>query len=148
MIKMRLIAPIIIISATILLAQNGLKWRGSDGWGVNDRYEMQFNNYGLQTIKGVIDTIDTITPISGMATGVKIVVNANNRQTLVHLGPSWFVIHQDMSLKLKDEVEVRGAQVSINSRSVIMAVDVKCKDRILKLRDELGVPYWCMWRKK
>jgi hypothetical protein len=132
-------------------AQMAIKWMGSDGWGLGTRYESLFNQYNLQVVNGTIYSIDTVTPFSGMSRGIQIVLRTQGSGDLpIHLGPSWFVQHQDMNLSPNDQVEVRGARFSLNGKSVMAAFEVyRAGDsKILLLRDQDDIPYWCGWRKK
>lgn len=129
-------------------AQQMIKWRGSDGWGLASRYEEHFNKWNLETISGPISVIDTVTPLVDMAYGVQLIVKSRHEEVSVHLGPAWFILFQDMNLSVNDKVDVKGCRTSINGKTVIMATEVKRKDRILYLRDDDGYPYWTVWRKK
>ncbi len=129
-------------------AQMTIKFRGSDGWGLASRYEQTYTNFSLQTYYGTITKIDTVIPSSDMGSGISVTLKTANSEEFVHLGPSWFILHQDMNLSNGNKIEVKGAKVSFNGKTVIMAAEVRGKDRILYLRDEDGIPYWCAWRKK
>jgi hypothetical protein len=63
------------------------------------------------------------------------------------LGPTWFLLNQDISLSVNDKnIEVRGCRAVINGKQVIMASMMVRKDKVLLLRDDDGIPYWCAWR--
>ncbi len=151
--KAKLLIAIILVSMMVVgaQAQHGMvKFRGSDGWGMGSRYEQYFNKYNLQTITGKITSIDTLAPFREMSYGVQLTIKKDNREHTIHLGPGWFILYQDMGLTLNNEVEVRGCETSIEGKKVVMAVYVKqlSKGRILHLRDEDGIPYWCAWRRE
>ncbi len=130
-------------------AQTSIRWMGSDGWGVGTRYEQMFNNYNLIAVTGSIFSIDTMKPMSGMAKGIQLIIRTQAREEIfVHLGPAWYIQRQDMNLGLNDKVDIRGARFSLNGKDVIAAFEVRTSDRVLLLRDEDGIPYWCGWRKR
>lgn len=129
-------------------AQISLKFRGSDGWGLGSRYEKLFNNYNLSWYQGKITEIDTVTPMQDMGSGIQLKLEGDREEFIVQLGPSWFIIHQDMSLGINNTVEVKGCKVAIDGKPVIMAAELRRKENVLYLRDEDGIPYWTMWRKK
>ena len=130
-------------------AQMAMRWIGSEGWGQATPYERLFNQYNLQDISGTIYRIDTITPMPGMSQGIQLVIRTATREEIpVHLGPAWYIRRQDMNLTLNDNVEIKGARFSLNNKDVIAAFEVLTSDRVLMLRDEDGVPYWCGWRKR
>ena len=66
-------------------AQQMIKWRGSDGWGLASRYEEHFNKWNLETISGPISVIDTVTPLVDMAYGVQLIVKSRHEEVSVHL---------------------------------------------------------------
>lgn len=130
-------------------AQMAMRWIGTEGWGQATPYERLFNQFNLQVVTGSIYKIDTVTPMPGMSVGIQLVIRTATREELtVHLGPAWYVRHQDMDLTLNDNVEVRGARFSLKGKDVIAAFEVRTSSRVLLLRDEDNVPYWCGWRKR
>ncbi len=150
--KVRLLAVMVLFSLVIsqAQAQNVVKFRGSDGWGLNGRYEQYFNKYNLQTFTGKIIGIDTLAPFREMSYGVMLTIKKDNLEHTIHLGPGWYILYQDMGLMIGNDVEVRGCETSIEGKKVVMASYVKqlSKGRILRLRDEDGIPYWCAWRRE
>jgi hypothetical protein len=135
--------------ATQSEAQMAMRWIGTEGWGQATPYERLFNQFNLQVISGSIYRIDTITPMTGMSVGIQLIIRTATREEIaVHLGPAWYVRHQDMDLTLNDNVEVRGARFSLKGKDVIAAFEVRTSSRVLLLRDEDNVPYWCGWRKR
>lgn len=150
MVKYRsIILLALLLIPQVIWAQNGIKFRGSDGWGLAGRYEQYFNKYNLQTFSAKILSIDTLTPLKDMSYGIQLKVKKDNRELIVQLGPGWYVLFQDMNLSMNNDVEIRGCEVVMEGRNVVMAVYVKqlSKGRTLYLRDDEGVPYWCAWRR-
>jgi len=148
--KLLLVGALLFLVVSQTQAQIGVKFRGSDGWGINGRYEQYFKKYNLQTYSGKIISIDTVSPFREMSYGVQMTIKKDNREHTIHLGPGWYILNQDMGLTLNNEVEVRGCETSIEGKTVVMATYVKqlSKGRILRLRDEEGIPYWCAWRRE
>jgi hypothetical protein len=135
--------------ATQAQAQMAMRWIGTEGWGQATPYERLFNQYNLQVITGSIYRIDTITPMHGMSVGIQLIIRTATREEVpVHLGPSWYIRHQDMDLTLNDNVEIRGARFSLKGKNVMAAFEVRTRSKVLLLRDEDNVPYWCGWRKR
>lgn len=135
------------VLATGSYAQKSIKFLGSQGWGIGSTYDMLFNNYNLQVITGTVFSMDTVTPLDGMAPGIQLIVKDNNGQeTYVQLGPRWYIVFQDANLKPGDQVQVTGARFSCNGKDVYAAFQVQTPDRIMILRDQDGHPYWCGWR--
>jgi multisubunit Na+/H+ antiporter MnhB subunit len=61
------------ITATETLAQPGMKWKGSGGWGAEQPYSRMYNPQAVETITGDVVSIDTIMPMKGMSYGLHIV---------------------------------------------------------------------------
>lgn len=136
-----------VLLPSLLFAQIGIKFRGSGDWCYGDQYEQIFVESNQETMVGEVMSIDTVTPIRGMASGIKFVLKTEREEIDVHLGPAWFILYQDMSLQVKDKsIEVYGCRAMIDGKPVIMASTLVRRDRILMLRDKDGIPYWCAWR--
>ncbi|HEX3019120.1 MAG TPA: hypothetical protein VHP36_02415 [Chitinispirillaceae bacterium] len=148
--KLISIALLSIVFFHTTYGQHGVKFRGSDGWGMGGRYEQYFDKYNLKTFSAKIIGIDTAAPFREMSYGIQLTVKKDNREQVVHLGPGWFILYQDMNLNVNNDVEVRGCEATIEGKTVIMAVYVKqvSKGRTLYLRDDDGIPYWCAWRRE
>jgi hypothetical protein len=133
---------------TFAQSKQNLRWTGSDGWLIGSSYEQLFNNYNLTVLTGTVFSEDTVTPMNGMGVGVEIYVKDQNGQLFtVHLGPRWYIVHQDMNLAIGDQVEVHAARFTLNGKDTYATFYLKTPDRELDLRDVDGLPYWCGWRK-
>lgn len=129
-------------------AQQNIKWRGTNYWGLGGKYEMAFDNYNLQTYTGKVIKIDTLSPTREMSYGVYMVIKNNTIEHTVHLGPGWYIMYQDIGFGVNQEVEVKGCRVTFEGKEFIMASEVNYKDKVLLLRDKEGIPSWCGYRKK
>jgi hypothetical protein len=149
---MKRIAAALIIAGIFAFqspAQMAVKWKGSDGWGLATRYEQLFTKYNVQALSGTIYKIDTVTPLPDMSYGIRFIIKtAGSEEVTVHIGPAWYILRQDMNLNVNDNVEIRGVRFSLNGKNVMAAFEVRVGERVLMLRDEDGIPYWCGWRKR
>jgi hypothetical protein len=146
-----LMAAISILSfllATESFAQRGMKWQGSGNWGPNTQYGRLYNPQSQETISGEVTSVDTITPIKGMSSGVHLMVKTAKETISVHLGPAWYIQRQDMKIAPGDKVEITGSRVTFQGKPAIIAAEVKKGTEILKLRDENGFPVWSGWRRR
>lgn len=149
--KRRQLMKVLMVSVAVacaVSAQVSIKFRGSIGWCIGDQYDQIFVNTSQETVVGEVESIDTITPMRNMSTGIQVMLRTQrNEEIAVHLGPSWFIINQDINLKINDNnIEVRGYRTMMNGKPIIMASTLVRKDKVLMLRDADGVPYWCAWR--
>ena len=130
-------------------AQMSIKAKGSDGWGEKDKYEQNFNKFNQQTYFAEVKSVDTCTPMPGMMYGIQLTVIIDQSENFVHLGPAWFILRQDnMSFSKGDKIDIKGSKVVINGKQVIMPsqIQIKRDRRKLLLRDDDGIPTWCVWR--
>jgi hypothetical protein len=128
------------------LAQ-GMKWRGSGGWGPGSAYGRMYDPKTVETVTGEVVKVDRITPMRGMSGGVHLVVKTDKGDVSVHLGPQWYLENQDVKIEPKDKVEIKGSRVTVQGQPAIIAAEVKKGDEVLKLRDEAGIPMWAGWRR-
>lgn len=140
---------IIVFTFGACFSQINIKSKGSDGWGYTDKYEQYFEEYNIKNYFGEVRSIDTATPLPGMAQGIQLTVTVDGSDWFIHLGPAWFFLRQDnLTFSKGDQIEIKGFQVMLNGKQVIMPSEVIRKDRILMLRDDEGIPYWSAYRKK
>ena len=76
------------------LAQ-GMKWRGSGGWGPGSAYGRMYDPKTVETVTGEVVKVDRITPMRGMSGGVHLVVKTDKGDVSVHLGPQWYLENQE-----------------------------------------------------
>ncbi len=100
--------------------------------------------YDTKTVETVVGEIVSITQVSrGQGQGGMHFDLKTDKETIaVHLGPTWYLNEQGLKLEAKDKVEVKGSRVTLNNKAVILAAEVKMTDKIIKLRDENGLPLW------
>ncbi|MDR0305245.1 MAG: hypothetical protein LBI42_00235 [Chitinispirillales bacterium] len=147
---MKRFLPLIFVIAITLPAFSQMRFRGSDGWGCNTRYEQLFNNFALETFTGTVVRADTVRPMTEMGVAVRLVLTSDvgGGELMIHLGPAWFVLNQDINFPKGDKLEVRGCRATISGSEFVMAVEVRRKDRVLRFRDDDGNPFWCVFRRK
>lgn len=128
-----------------MMRGGGPMMRGGGGWS-SGPYARVYDPKTVETLKGEVVQVDHVTPMSGMSEGVHVVLKGDKGTTDVHLGPSWYLDHQDTQLAVGDRVEVRGSKVSIAGKPAVIAAEVKKGGETLQLRDAQGLPMWRGWR--
>jgi hypothetical protein len=141
-----------LLSASIAMAQQPMMGRGmmgSGGWGMGGSYQRLYNPKTVETITGEVVAIDSMMPMGGMSGGVHLQVRTSKNEVIsVHLGPSWYLERQDISLQVKDKIQVKGSKVTIADKPALIAAEVKKGAQTLVLRDADGFPVWSGWRKR
>jgi hypothetical protein len=107
-----------------------------------------YNPKTVEPISGEVASVDTITPLKGMSSGVHLMIKTDQESISVHLGPAWYVQRQDIKIVPRDKVEITGSRITYQGKPAIIAAEVKKGDEILKLRDENGLPFWSGWRRR
>jgi hypothetical protein len=141
------LATLLLTLSPVALAQ-GMKWRGSGGWGPGAAYGRMYDPKTVDTVTGEVIKVDRITPMRGMSGGVHLVLKTDKGDVSVHLGPQWYLENQDVKIEPKDTVEVTGSRVTVQGQPALIAAEVKKGDQVLKLRDTAGTPVWAGWRKR
>ena len=137
-----------ILFVTDSFAQRGMKWKGSGGWGIGTQYGRMYNPETITSISGEVVSVDKITPMKGMSYGVHLQVKTDKETISVHLGPEWYIESQDVKIMPKDKIEVKGSRIIFGGKPAIIAAEVKKGEKVLKLRDENGLPVWSGWRRR
>ena len=139
---------LILLLSNESLAQRGMKWKGSGGWGMGTQYGRMYNPKTVETISGEVVSTDKIKPMKGMSYGVHLMIKTDKETLSVHLGPGWYIENQDIKIEPKDKVQVRGSRITFEGKPAIIAAEIKKGDEILRLRDENGFPVWSGWRRR
>jgi hypothetical protein len=141
------VAAAMILISSVSLAGPWRGYRGSGGWGMGSQYQRMFNPATVETVSGTVDSVDKITPMKGMHSGIHLTLKTDKGIIDVHLGPEWYIERLDTKILKGDALEVKGSRVTISGKPAIIASEVKKGDSVLVLRDSNGVPAWAGWRR-
>lgn len=142
------LAFIIFATISVAQAQPQMRFRGSDGWGPNTRYEQAFDNFNLRTFVATVVRVDTITPIRDeMSVAMRLIAQIDGEEVAIHLGPMWYVTHQDINFPRGERIDVRGHRTSLTGvGEFIMPVEIRSRNRIFRFRDDDGHAFWTVIR--
>jgi len=143
-----MISLVMLLVSTSSYAGPWMGCRGSGGWGMGGAYARLYDPKTVETISGVIVSLDQITPYKGMSCGVHMVVKTDKETISIHLGPAWYLDNQDVKLEPKDKVTITGSRIVFDGKPALIAAEIKKGADILKLRDENGFPVWSGWRRR
>lgn len=110
-------------------------------------YQIIYNPATVESECGEVVSVDRITPMKGMGTGIHIQLKTDKETISVHLGPAWYIERLDARIEKGDRVEIKGSRVTVDGKPAIIAAEVKKGDELLKLRDDSGIPVWAGWRR-
>ena len=122
-------------------------WRGSGGWGMGSQYNRMYNPATVETISGTVESVDKVTPMKGMNSGIHALLKTDKETISVHLGPEWYIERLDVKIVKGDKIEVKGSRVTFAGKPALIAGELKKGDQALVLRDAGGIPVWAGWRR-
>jgi hypothetical protein len=96
----------------------------------------------LVNIQGEILSRVLVPSINGRGDGVHLVIETEEGNLRVILGPEWYLSTQKVSLDLGDFVEVTGTRVTLQKEAALLAYKITADDKSLNLRGESGIPLW------
>jgi DNA/RNA endonuclease YhcR with UshA esterase domain len=108
------------------------------------RGRMMMGNYDPKTeitIQGSVEKVDRLTSEAMPGMGIHLVLKSGKETIEIHLGPASFV-EKTMTFKEGNTIEVIGSKVTMMGKTVVVAREIKKENKVLKLRDEKGVPLW------
>ncbi|RJR41289.1 MAG: DNA-binding protein [Deltaproteobacteria bacterium] len=116
---------------------------GPGGRGGGMHYGTMWDAGSVTTVSGEVAAVEKYTPgRGGSSYGLRFTLKTGKETVPVILGPAWYVEQQHFAVAAKDQVEVKGSRLSIQGQPTIIAQEVKKGDKILRLRDDQGVPLW------
>jgi hypothetical protein len=125
----------------------GFRWRGGGGWGAGGQYGRLYDVKTVATISGEVTSVHEMTPFKGMGRGVHLMLKTDTGTISVHLGPAWYVEHQDTNIAAGDKIEVKGSRITYEGKPTIIAAEIHKGSEVLMLRDANGIPMWAGWRR-
>jgi hypothetical protein len=143
---MKKISPWLVLLTILSMSLAGTSYAGpmmrGGGWGMNSRYGRMFNPNTVETVSGKVVKIDEIMPMRGMSRGIHLTLRTGKGDVSVHLGPAWYINKQEPAVQVGDRVDIKGSMVTFHGGPVMIAQEVRMGDRVLRLRDDNGMPMW------
>lgn len=155
---MRRLAPVLVMSTVFLIVgavdilaqrgRGGAGQGGGGGWGAGTPYGRVYDPATVETVRGVVASVERFTPAKNMSYGLHAMVKTERETISVHLGPGWYLENQDTLVAAGDAVEIRGSRITYEGRPAIVAATVTRGEEVLTLRDGRGIPVWSGWRRR
>lgn len=110
-------------------------------------YSRPFNSKMIEEVEGRILEIGHSNEKKDERRGIYLILKTNDEVLMVHLGPAWYVNRRDRRFKIGEEVRIKGSRIDYNGQKALVAISVFKNKKVLRLRDEEGIPYWQGWSK-
>jgi hypothetical protein len=111
---------------------------GSGGPGMARMYDPDT----VTTLKGTATAVAVMPARGGRMGGTHVTLQSDGQTLDVHLGPTWFLQREGIEVAKGDSIEVTGSLIDFDGNSFLIARELKKGQKVLKLRDEQGVPVW------
>jgi hypothetical protein len=138
--EMKRLGMVALVGLLGLIMANGVWAQPGMGPGGGGR---MYNPQTVETLTGDVVSVESFPGRGGgRSYGVHLTLKTDKETIPVHLGPSWYIDKQNIKIEPKDKVEVTGSRVSFEGKPTIIAAELKKGDKVLKLRDQAGIPMW------
>jgi hypothetical protein len=140
--KMKKLSALVVLLVLVSIAgaEPGTQWERESS------YNKLFDTSTIETIKGRISDISTYPLQNGRENGIQLTVDTKGESITVHLGPDWYIEHQEKQLEVGDKVTVKGSRVEYNGSPTVFALAVATNNQMLVLRSASGAPVWAGWQ--
>jgi hypothetical protein len=102
----------------------------------------------VTTLRGTASTVTVMPARGGRMGGTHLALQSDGQTMDVHLGPTWFLQREGVDVAKGDSVEVTGSVVDLDGATFLVARELKKGQKVLKLRDEQGIPAWSGGRRQ
>ena len=102
----------------------------------------------VTTLNGKVTAVE-IEPFGPRrAGGLHVTLQSDGKQTVVHLGPTWFLEQQNFTAAKDDTLAVTGSLVTSGEETYLIAREVMKGEKSLTLRNADGIPAWSRGRRR
>ena len=142
---MQIKLSLVIVGCLVMLAASS--WaqpgKGQGGRGGGMHYGTMWDASSVTTVSGEVTVVEKYTPgRGGSSYGLHLTLKTDKETLPVILGPAWYIAPEHFAVAPKDRVEIKGSRMLIQGQPTIIAAEAKKGDKILKLRDDTGMPLW------
>lgn len=132
----------IIIVTAVLLATAGAWAQTEPCAQAGEKGSRCFDPQTVTTIRGTVVDTGGLGAALGLSGMIEIRVRTEQETLPVQLAPREYLDTQNTKVEQDDRVEVTGSRIIADNRPMIIAMEVRKGDQVLKLRDKQGHPLW------
>ena len=106
------------------------------------KYQQLYTQGSVETVSGVVQSLYLDTPPGVRTQAVYLSVRTDAASLPVQLGPEWFVQKLPTKFDKGDQIQVTGAKVTVEGKTMILAAQIKKGAETIVFRNSSGVPVW------
>jgi len=130
-----------ILPAIVLTGLFAVGSAGSAQPGMG-KYQQLYTTGSVTTVSGVVQSVYSDTPPGVRIQAVYLSLKTDTESIPVQLGPESFVQKLTTKFDKGDKIEVTGARVTVEGKTMILAAQVKKGTESVVFRNSSGVPVW------
>lgn len=134
-----------ITGGAVLLALSGVAYALYRNQKRNHLYQKNFNPSTVFKFQGKIIDILHTDDGNEEADGVELLLQTSDSVLPVHLGPAWYLDHQQVKFRKGEKINITGSMDLSGNEASVVASTVQRGNKKLNLRDPQGHPYWYAW---
>jgi hypothetical protein len=133
---------VVVVAFSFTLGEANAQGRRGQGKGMP-----QYDKSTEVNLRGTVEKVESQTGKWGW-TGTHLVVRFEAETLTVHVGPSRYLVQEEFDFAVGDEIELTGSRVRVEEREILIAREIRKGDKVLRLRNEQGIPVWSRsrWR--
>lgn len=135
----------VIAGGAALVTLAGMALAGYQYRNRHKAYHRDFDMKAVEELTGKIADIKFSGKDNSESKGMELLLQSDEQLIPVHLGPVWYMNMQRGKFKKGDIISVKGSRVIMNHKPVLIAQELKLGNKLLRLRDANGHPYWMAW---
>ena len=106
------------------------------------KYQQLYTTGSVTTVSGVVQSVYSDTPPGVRTQAIYLGLKTDAESIPVQLGPEWFIQKLTTKFDKGDKIEVTGAKVTVEGKTMILAAQVKKGTESVVFRNSSGVPVW------
>ena len=113
-----------------------------EGFKRRNRYYRPYKPETFDELSGKIKKVLPAGKNEEGAKGTILIMDTDDGELPVHLGPTWYINHQFKRFKPGEEITAGGSRLHFHGRNILVASTLQRGRAKFRLRNKKGHPYW------
>ncbi len=127
---------------SIIMPQQQVESQNRVGWNAKEQPRRMLNTKPIERIRCEVFSVDTVSIQKNMPKVLHLMVETDDELIPVYLGPLWVFEERFFKIEPNDKVRISGFRLDIEGVEMMVASEVEKNKRILRLRNQKGLPIW------